>query len=352
MTPTRPTEEELQRLLGEALALEARSRVSDSRRPPEMQWPTDLRGRRRSWVAPLIAAAVVAGMAVAVGTVVVNRNQQTPAPIASTVSATATPSQTPSTVPSPSSGTSTPSPTISTSSEDTPSPTRSPTQVPTNTSVSVLGAELVVPPGYAVTPGQGADRRCISTVNTTDCLVSFKLLGDYELDADSEGGGVGNPHYCENGYIPRRLLDYRDTTLGGRPAEYRAWHWDCQTGPGADIAQYTVVTNVAYVLFSDHATDEVKDLMAQIAASSTLPAATGSTRLYDHGIVRRTQSGPDGGTTISLDRTIVGAPNNSPTTYDYLVPAGGRWDATALAALVGQTVTIRTDGQVVIELVG
>ncbi len=359
MSPNDPlTVDEVQERLSAALDLEARGQFPDARRPPAVDWPVLPVRRRPSWVAPLATAAVVAAMAATAGIVVADRNTQTqdlspatasvsPAPVPPSSPATAAPTTTGQTVPP-------------TTVPPADSPTSAPTAASTATSVSVGGATLVVPSGYTVRADLGtgggspiSDRWCIDTAGTTDCVVAFSRLRPDRnpLNSDAAGDYDSNPQYCGPG-TPSRLVDYRDTTLGGRPAEYRAWRWDCQGRPGVDVAQYSVMTPTPYELFSDRATAQVKSLMDGIARSSRLPAPTGSVRLYDHGILRTTQSGPVGGTTITLDRTIVGAPNNSPMTYDYVVPAGGRWDPTALAALVGQTVTVRTDGQVVVELVG
>jgi hypothetical protein len=336
MSPTTPpTEEEVRRLLSEALDLEARRRFPDSRRPPVVDWPAVPVRRRRSWVAPVAAAAVVAGMAVAVGAVVVNRNQPTPPPAPAIVTITPTPNATSSTgptVPSPSPSTAVPSP----------SPTPG----------TFAGAIFTVPAGWtqhapSFDPGP-TPLTCLDPVGISSCTVRFGLIR-VGMDADVMGGMASNPQYCGPGGNKSSSVDYRDLTFGGRAAEYRLWREGCVDGSAHEIAQYIVTTPAAFVLWSEHADVSVRDAMAQVVASAQLPPATSSVRLYDHGILRSVVARKDGGWDVSVDRVIVGWPNTSSTTYVYRVPASASWSQ-EMTGWVGQNVVLRTDGVQVIEL--
>ena len=129
------------------------------------------------------------------------------------------------------------------------------------------------------------DTWCVEPQGGTTCPITFVRLDPTRnpLNADLEGGLESNPQYCDpaTGYAVSKLQTYHDLTMGGRAAEFRSWHFVCHAGGKViDVAQYTVMTPTAYGLFSEKATPEVRNVMAGIAVSVTLPrqrARPGST---------------------------------------------------------------------------
>ncbi len=355
--------EQVEQRLRSALEARARASVPDRRLPPPIDWP-DERSVRRTWLTPLAIAASVLVIAGGVAVATMHRTTQAP-PATQTTSGTVSP--TPSTSTSPTASTAPTAPTA------TPSPATSGPSATTpqgGTPATVGGATIVVPVGWSIRQDTGSggstpinDTWCIEPRGGATCPITFVRMDPTRnpLDSDAQGGLESNPQYCNpgTGYTEDTLASYRDLTISGRAAEYRQWHIVCKAGGAViDVAQYTVVTPTAYALFSDKATPEVRDVMAGIAASATLPAATSPTRLYDHGIVRTVTPVAGGGWTITVDRVIVGWPNQSNTTYSYVLPAGvtvsgppavGGPVTVPAGELVGRTVRIHTDGQVITD---
>ena len=369
---------DVEQLLHDALEAKASALVPDSRVAPQREWRR--RGAPGRWTAPLAVAAaalLIAGTAA----VVSQRSASTTAATPATGTVTNSPSDlgpvgTPTGTASPTvtSDPSGPLPTTGPATPPGPAPSVAPTGSLTSntttpatpatpaTPTTVGGASVDVPSGWSIHPWPTSDVSqpisqtwCLTPISDpTGCVIRFERMnpGQNPISSDTQGGYQSNPEPCGVGE-PESSPEYADVSLGGRAAEYRYWHLSCRDGRGLDIAQYTVVTPAPYQLSSDQATANVRAVMAEVARSATLPAATGSVRLYDHGIVRSAVTRPDGAWDITLDRVVVGRPNQSPATYAYRVPASAvpQRDGTAVApeAAIGQTLDVFTDGAVVTQ---
>ncbi len=374
-------DDDMERLLREAFDARARQAVPDDRRPPPIVW-ADAPRARRPWIAPLAVAASIAVVAGGVGLTVLHQRPVAAPPAAQVTSGSPTPGPTSATTASSTpSTTGTTAPTSPATGSGTGSATGSGTTGPTSAppaagrTLTFAGATVVLPPGWGATPSSFAtnDQRryeqlCIDPVashgssnlyGSPDCTIFLTTSGaDWPIDTNIQGGYETNPSYCGASVVGQPLKEYRDVTMGGRLAEYRRWVFTCSDGKnGATIEQYQVPTVSSWVLWSEHAADPaVHTALAAIAGSVTLPAATSSTRLADHGNVTAAVPQADGSTLIQLDRVIQGMPNKSPAVYTYRVPAGLTFVLIGLpkqdipaSGLVGRTVTLHTNGKVVTD---
>ncbi|GAA1878545.1 hypothetical protein [Lapillicoccus jejuensis] len=372
-------DDDLERLLRGAFEERTRAEVPDDRVPPAVEWPS-ARAARRTWLTPLAVAASIAVVAAGGGLALAQQHRTQEAPPA-TQTVTAEPTSA-----SPTSSTGTPSTTATGTATGTATATGTGTVAPPATSsapssatttpaqrVTAGSATLLVPAGYTVTQksaqGAAVPTWCLNSPGTADCVITFI---DYHgttsqaLSSDTPGGYAANPEYCGAGVVDSnptkpgtssvQLVDYSEGQWSGRAAEFRHWRYDCTDGTTYDVAQYTVMTAAPYGLFTEKASADVIATMAQVVAGSTLPPATSSVRLYDHGIVRSVTTAPDGSAVIAVDRVVIGRANGSTQTYPYTVPSGttfpdlkgGPAPLTA-AQLDGRTVTLTTDGSVVTE---
>ncbi|MEO7061465.1 MAG: hypothetical protein ABI083_17230 [Lapillicoccus sp.] len=342
--------EQVERRLRGALDAQARGSVPDRRLPPPMDWPKERSGRP-AWLTPLAVAASV--LLIAGGATVVATHRASEAPPATQTGPATTAPTTPATS----------SPTgPSTASATTSAATGATTTVSQGgTSTTVGGATLVVPAGWSIRQDTGSGRStpindtwCVEPGGGTTCPITFVRMdpASNQLNADIEGGLEANPEYCDPATGPdtRTLQDYSEVTWGGRAAEQRYWTHVCADGSTYEIEQYSVMTPTAYLLFSEKATPEVRAVMAGIRASAMLPAATSTTRLYDHGVLRSAKPAPGGAMTITVDRTVVGRPNSNPATYTYVVPSSVA-NTAGLSPAVGTLIVVHTDGHVVTSFV-
>ncbi len=361
---------EMERLLRETFEARARQAVPDERRPPPIVW-ADAPRARPAWVAPLAVAASIAVVAGGLGFTVLHQKSQTLPPAGQTTT-TAPPS--PTAVPSTPSTSPAPSTSAAPSTSTVPTPPFAPTSsapagptspaTPTGTRVQAAGATLVVPAGYTFRDAQGTGGSmpagttgptwCLDTAGSSDCIIAFSPLNaTQEHDSNAEGGSPPYPMLCAQGITgkTRELTAYHEGQSGGRAWEQRVWHWFCPEGPNVDVAQYTVMTPQAYILYSGKATAKVQADMADIMSTAVFPPATSSMRLFDAGIVRSVTVHTDASATITLDRAVPGRPNGSPTVYTYTIPAA-IWAGTSLspggsADLVGKSLNVYTDGTAV-----
>jgi hypothetical protein len=317
----------------------------------------------RSWVAPLLAAACV--VAVAGGTVgasqLLSHRRSTPpatsAPVPQPTASDSSPSAISSAPTSPSAQRSGKSGSSSSSGGMV--------SAPGFTTVNLGGATIAIPAGWQArdyaqylpsgSSSIAAKKWCLTPssqqVSTTPgaCPVEFseiaaKAAGN-AIDVDTEGGFSSNPEYCAPGDQNVANVHSTDTTFGGRAADSRRWHLGCRSGKSFDIEQYVVATGPGFILFYEHADDAMHATMAQIAARSTLPAATDAVRYYDHGYVRAIRQ-VTGGYQVSVDRVVPEGSsivNNNPATYDYLIPAALYVDS-KLPLTIGELITVNTDG--------
>jgi hypothetical protein len=322
--------------------------VGPRRTPPPFRSPDrrTLRGsaRRSPWVLPLLAAACIA--AVVGGTLGVSHvladNHHGPQP-----------------------GKSVPGP------KHTPTPHRSfaPDQSGT---VSIDGAFMTLPSGWVardfrryeppLVEGQVdvAKGWCLTPASTPvtvgGCPLWFRAFGDPSLqdgpvmDVDNRGGSYGNPHQvCVPSGVTNRDEQAGQYLFGGRPAEWRHWSYDCASGPAFVAEQYVVPTLPAYVLFSEHVTDTVHQVMSDLAANTTLPAETSPMRLEDFGYIRSITP-VSSGRKISIDRTVRDiAANSNHTTYDYIV-SNKVYAADAKDLKIGKLAQVLTDGHRVVAI--
>ena len=303
------------------------------------------RRSRTTWMI-LAAAACVVGVLVAVAVIALPGGSKTP------------PAQ-PAPAPSPTATPTHPAPTRSVS----PSAVVPPASTPPANVVSVGGARLTLPEGWVAeaivppahsqlamptwclmpqsgpSPSSRDDATCTISVSTGQ--MPSTALG---LSVDTPGGFLSNPEFCGPGREATSvLLDYSDTYLGTRPADYRRWLFVCKDGTQWPIEQYVADNAPAYLLYSAHATAGVHEIMAQIAKTAQLPAISAPLRLSEFGIVRGvTKTGS--GYHLLIDRVVQGIPgliNNNPQTYAYDVPASV---VLGKAPTVGSLVALATNG--------
>lgn len=378
--PARPEldDEELEQLLRGAFDARTRTEVPDDRVPPAIEWPT-ARSARRTWLTPLAVAASIAVVAAGGGLALAQQHRTQEAPPAtqtvtaeptsasptatSTPSATATGTTTGTATTGSGTATATGTATGSATTAVTPPATSTAPSSATTTPaqrVTAAGVTLTVPAGYTFRQDVGSGGSapisptwCFDTQGTSDCAFSLIAYDPTRnpLDADTEGGYASNPEYCGQSGLTNApgLASYVEQNWGGRSAEERIWHEVCADGTTHDIAQYTVMTLQAYGLFSDHATTRVRAAMAQVVGDSTLPAATSTTRLYDHGYLRSAQP-TAGGTTVTVDRTVVGRPNTGTQVYTYVIPASV-YPTDGLQKAVGTLIAVQTNGSVATGIV-
>jgi hypothetical protein len=209
-------------------------------------------------------------------------------------------------------------------------------------------------PGWCLTPASVP----VSTAGTDSaCPVFLEAAGAAtSLDVDIQGGQASNPEYCLQGQQLRSESEQTgDRPFGGRPAEWRLWNIRCRSGQGYQIEQYVVPTASSYILYSSQPTGRYHSAITEIAASSTLPAATRSVRLMDRGYLRSVTK-TTGGYRITLDRAVAAYPkvvNPDPTTYAYFVPtsvfAQGGFNGTLG---VGKLVYLSSNGRQVQQIYG
>jgi hypothetical protein len=260
------------------------------------------------------------------------------------VPATPQPVMSPSVTPSPSTGPST-SPSTSPSGTGTtpPASTSASSTPPAQTiSVTVGDTQLMIPSGWAaeqILPQGGSSTIlpswCImpasdpapTAANSSSCPIVWSAAATggtlSGFSVDNPGGLIGNPEFCSPGDMTTdQLLDYQDRQLGDRPADFRQWLFVCTDGTRWPVEQYIADNYPGYILYSDHADASVHAVMADIAETAKLPAATSSLRLSDFGILRSVTA-QSGGYHVTLDRVIRGIPdliNNNPATYAYDIP--------------------------------
>jgi len=359
---------DMERLLRQALDSRARDVVPDERRPPPIEW-RDAPRARRSWVAPLAIAASVAVVAGGIGVGWAHQRTvtsplppatQTAVPTTGTTTATPSPSSTTS-PPTTRATSSTSSPTSAPVRSSAPPPAHVvPPVAPTPTgpqTVSAAGATLVAPAGYRIradtsgtVPAVYGQRWCFDTVGTTDCAFVFVALptsSTQPLDGDVPGDVGSLDSLC--GSASSRgltLVSFRHSTLGLQAADYR----QCSDGSAYDVAQWSVLTPRPFDLVTRVGTPAVRAAMGQVAQTATLPDRSGTTRLYDSGIVRSVRPGAGGASVISLDRVVIGLADAEHVTDDYVLPASvivfdsARARSLTPGELVGKQVKIHTDG--------
>lgn len=346
-----PTDDEVVDRLRAALESRATTHVPADRPVPAFELEERTRsGRSLGRVAATAAAVAAVGLGAFV--LVDQRLSDREVP------ATPTRAPTASVVPSPTASL-VPSPTLSSE----PTPSTDPAPDPTAATRTAIGpASLVVPDGYELREDRGdasstpiGRQWCLDSDGTRDCAVRVLQMDPEKntLSSDTEGGYASNPQYCSSDMPSgrRAVVDYRDLTVGGRSGEYRDVRWTCGDGSVVDVVQVTVVTPQAWTVLADRATPASRELLAEVVASLELPAATSSVRLYDHGVLRSVEPVDGGRVRLAIDRVVVGWPNRNATTYAYLAPEGLEAGGRPLDELVGDTVTVRTDGTVVTDVI-
>lgn len=180
------------------------------------------------------------------------------------------------------------------------------------------------------------------------CAAEFMTMpSDVQMSVDTQGGIVSNPEYCRGyPYSAGQLLEYRDTMLGNRPADYRRWLFVCKDGTRWPIEQYVADNVQSFVLFSDQADSTIHAALTFIAQSAVLPAISGPLRRSDFGFARSVTPLTGGGYRVTIDRVVQGTDgviNNNPATYPYDIPAAAVHEARE-APQVGGLINIFTDG--------
>lgn len=224
------------------------------------------------------------------------------------------------------------------------------------------GARLVLPTGWVAKPVAAAlPSWCLLAAaepvprETDDCPVLFARIpeggGGLSYLVDVPGVVLqGSVPPCRGGRSTEQLLGYAETSFGGRPADYRRWQFGCTNGTHYQVEQFVVDSGPGYLAYSQHADAAIHSIMAQLAATATLPARTTALRYSDFGIVRSLSHRPDG-LQLTVDRVVDSAGtliNGSPTSYPYLVPYPAIRSQQQIG--VGSTVALLTDGVGVLAL--
>jgi hypothetical protein len=310
------------------------------------------RGKAARWALPLAVAAAVAIIAAVVPLIVHTTRHNPPA------DPSVSPPPTVSTAPS----LPTASPSTS-ASAPTSRPPRSHPVAPTKR-VTLGSATLTIPRGWVARSEPSASTGkwptwCLEPSTTpassTTCLVMFREIPaawtGQAVNPDIEGGWSSNPEYCGPGTSGQRnLLAYDDRTFGTRQADYRRWHYACNSGATYDIEQYVVATGPGYILFSEHADAQIHDVMTSIAKTAQLPAQAAPLRYGDTGIVRSVIHAADG-YHVTIDRVVMSATppiNNNPATYPYVI-SNSVAAQFKLTPAIGKRIFVATDGHRVVQ---
>jgi hypothetical protein len=356
--PPTIAEDPLETRLRAALQAQATQDVPDTRYPPTIEWPETParrapRAPRPPWLMPLVAAASV--VAITAGVVATQTWGRTGAQVpAATTGVASDPTPSPVGSPAPSNP-----------AESSGTAKASPAGWTIGQAPGLPGVQLAIPPTWTVRPfsretGGSPIGSQLCVGGGTDCPIKVITLDPAEarISIEIEGGVLANPEYCDaaDGRFTRGLKDAREVTFGGRPADYRHWVWTCADRSVHEIAQYAVVNPVGYLLYSESANADVRGVMADIAAATTLPPATAPLRLYDQG--RATSvTRVDGGWRIDLQRSVGGHgtewtwPAVPTTTYviaESLLPPAGSGFAPETA--LRTALTLSTDGTKVVGI--
>lgn len=303
---------------------------------------TPIGGRRHHWAAPLLAAAAV--VAIAAGTTAAvtisadghhhrPANTVTPTPTPTPTSPSTTASSTPSAQPTrhvvpPGTGRSSTSP-ANGSSGGPPEPTHA---------VTVQGVTLQVPVSWRVGPANGSEPSCITVGGVPERAIGATAADNCQLKVQVISvkqvaviGGFFPDHLviiaqdalCGSGEGAGRVqtVDATNATVGGQPAEYRAYTGDCFKGTW----EHWVVPTAPGVVITRSQADPATEAAARYAvANAVVHGPRSPLRLRDTGLIRSVDSRPDG-VHISLDRVTMleqgGITNTNSATYSYVLPS-------------------------------
>jgi LPXTG-motif cell wall-anchored protein len=222
--------------------------------------------------------------------------------------------------------------------------------------VDLGGAQLTLPAGWVARPHYTAlpvwcllPATAPTPADPADCPVEFSEIlrggGGLQFDVDLPGVLLpSRPPCLASGVTSERLLEYADTVFGGRWADHRRWEFGCHDGGVQQVEQYVVNNEPGYIAFSQHADAAIHAVLAQLAATSRLPAAYRALRYSDFGIVRSLSHHPDG-YHLALDRVVDSAGtliNSNPATLPYVVPDIAIRSKRPI--VVGDAVLLTTDG--------
>ena len=329
--PPTVAEDPIETRLRAALQAQATTDVPDTRFPPPIEWPetTARRAPRPPWLMPLAAAASVVAITAGIVATQTWGRSGAQAPAATTGVTTGVSTGASSSAPTSAPATSAPATTVASSG----TAKASVSGMQTVQAPGLPGVTLAIPPNWTTSPFSreasspviGA-KLCVGGANGCPIEVIKLDPAEARINIEFEGGILSDPAYCDaaDGPFTRVLKDARVDTFGGRPADYRYWVWTCGNGAVHEIAQYAVAAPAGYVLFSESANADMRAVMSDIAAESTLPAArAGGVRLCDQGAVKSVTP-TSGGLTIELQRSV-GSHNSqwtwpSTSTYRYFIP--------------------------------
>jgi hypothetical protein len=225
---------------------------------------------------------------------------------------------------------------------------------PIRGAIDVNGGRIAVPSGWVATARSGT-QWCLTVPGSS---LPACAIGAYELavptarsalDVDRpEPGRPGSARFCTPPAEPVSTRgDVR--TFGGRAAQYREWEFHCPDGAAYQVAQFTVITKPAFVLYTRAAASAtVREAMADIARRSSLPSQSAPLPFMQRGVVRSVlRAGPV--VTLALD-LVVRISTASGSTTEPLGSAGtvavdvptARFDGAGVA--VGAVVYVETDG--------
>lgn len=229
---------------------------------------------------------------------------------------------------------------------------------PVSGAANAGGSTLVIPTGWLIAPHSGIWRDlgrhwCIDRVGSEgQCAIRLDAVDpeeNYNVMVEAEGGtGHVDTPRCSSPKTERVVMDVADVRpFGGREAEHRVWTHTCDQVAVATLEQYVVDYSPVWVLSSEKADRTVSQVMASIAAASTLEPQALPLRIYDQGIVKSMRT-TQAGLVVTIDRVYGTGPgdfvNKASTTYEYTLPAALIAQAYPTVTL-GCVVQIFTDGK-------
>lgn len=284
---------DIEHRLARALAETANRSVPAGREVPPYPRPgRPAPGRVARWVAPLLAAAAVAGLAVTTTLVGHSASQSRPAtsrpPSTANLSGPVvaqTPTATPASTPSSASAAPSSSQPVTSSPRDTSAPSTSPsTLVPPAHPAFANGVQLVVAAGWYVHPGpRSSDGGVTSCLVAPDGICALYVIGG----AESTALRFDEPADNSSGCAWPTLSYYGHRTLGGQVMEYRRF-----TGPCGTAEQWGWPVTPA--TFFWHRLGVEDSVVAQTLSGITLPSQISALPQIDVGYLNSVTRQADG----------------------------------------------------------
>ena len=198
--------------------------------------------------------------------------------------------------------------------------------------------------------------QCFGPSAANPCAVLVAELAPADVDPEGVRGRSGDPGVCRSGpVLSITTAEARVATVGGREAEYRRLTWTCTTFDlQPPVVQYVVPILPGWVIATRMPDDPaVASVFARMVSGLVLPPARAPLRLVDQGRVASVALSGNG-VDIVLKRmsgSHVNSWRETGARANYHVPSALFAPGEAPTALVGQVLTVRTDGSTVTAVV-